>query len=107
MHTEHEHITASRLTEEARAELAGLFKTFGDVTRLRILEFLAQEGEICVNDLAEGLSMTQSAVSHQLKILKQTRLVRSRREGKQIYYALDDEHVHSILNKGMEHVTEH
>ena len=102
-----EKLIISRFTEEARTELAELFKTFGDVTRLRILEALAEKGEICVNDLAEGLSMTQSAVSHQLKVLKQTRLVRSRRDGRQIYYALDDEHVHSILSKGMEHVLEH
>ena len=99
-----EKTAAPRVTEEARAALADLFKTFGDITRLRILELLADNGDICVNDIAEELSMTQSAVSHQLKVLKQARLVRSRRDGKQIYYALDDEHVHSLLSIGIEHV---
>ncbi len=95
------------MTEESLTELAGLFKTFGDVTRLRIMEVLFRQKELCVNDLAQELSMTQSAISHQLRLLKQSRLVRSRRDGKMIYYSLDDEHVYSILGQGMDHVMEH
>ncbi len=98
---------ASGLSEQSLSELAALFKTFGDVTRIRIMEALSRSGELCVNDLAGELSMTQSAISHQLRLLKQARLVRSRRDGKLIYYALDDEHVYSMLSQGMEHVKEH
>ena len=98
---------ASGMSEESLAELAGLFKTFGDVTRIRIMEVLSLRGELCVNDLAQELSMTQSAISHQLRLLKQARLVRSRRDGKMIFYALDDEHVYSMLAQGIEHVKEH
>ena len=86
-------------------DLAELFKVFGDTTRIRILFVLAQ-AEVCVCDLAEELKMTQSAISHQLRILKQSRLVRSRRQGKVIYYALADDHVKTIIAMGMEHITE-
>lgn len=85
--------------------LAGFFSTFGDATRIRILNAL-MKGEICVGDLANELDMTQSAISHQLKVLKASRLVKSRREGKQVYYSLDDEHVQAILLSGIEHVRE-
>ena len=85
--------------------LAEVFHVFGDETRLRILHKL-YGGEYCVQCLAEALGMTQSAVSHQLRILKTARLVRPRREGKAVYYALDDDHVRSILALGMEHVNE-
>ena len=87
-------------------ELADLFKTYGDATRLRILSCLSR-GELCVNELAESLEMTQSAISHQLRILKNSRLVKSRRDGKLIYYSLDDEHVRLILSQGMAHILEH
>ncbi|MBP5331108.1 MAG: winged helix-turn-helix transcriptional regulator [Lachnospiraceae bacterium] len=86
-------------------DLAELFKCFGDSTRIRILCVLL-EGEFCVNDIAEALNMTQSAVSHQLKLLKQAKLIEGKREGKQILYSLADEHVRSIINIGLEHIEE-
>ena len=86
-------------------DLAELFKVFGDSTRIRIL-FVLHEGEVCVQDIADALQMTQSAVSHQLKILKQSKLVGSRREGKQIFYFLADDHVLSIIDLGLEHLRE-
>ena len=86
-------------------DLAELFKVFGDSTRIRIL-FALFDKEICVNDLADQLEMTQSAVSHQLKILKQSKLVSSRREGKSIFYFLADDHVRTIIDQGREHIEE-
>ena len=86
-------------------DLAELFKVIGDSTRIRIL-FVLFEAEVCVCDLAEVLHMTQSAVSHQLKILKQNKLVKSRREGKSIFYSLADDHVKTIIAQGMEHIEE-
>lgn len=86
-------------------DLAELFKVFGDSTRIRIL-FVLSEGELCVGHLAQTLNMTQSAVSHQLRILKQNRLVRARREGKSIFYSLADEHVRTIIEMGQEHIEE-
>lgn len=91
--------------EEELNDLADLFKVFGDYTRIRIL-FILFEAEVCVCDLAQALNMTQSAISHQLKILKQNRLVKSRREGKSIFYSLADEHVRTIIGKGREHIEE-
>lgn len=91
--------------EEYLYDLAELFKVFGDSTRIRILYALF-ESELCVNDIAQLLNLGQSAVSHQLKILKDAKLVRFRREGKIIFYALDDDHVRNILSMGMEHVEE-
>ncbi len=92
-------------SEEDMADLAELFKNFGDSTRIRIL-FALFDGEINVGTLAEALSMTQSAVSHQLRILKASHLVSSRRDGKSIYYSLADDHVRTILGQGLEHVLE-
>ena len=86
-------------------DLAELFKVFGDSTRIKIL-FVLCEAEECVCDLAQTLNMTQSAISHQLKILKQTKLIKSRREGKSIIYSVADEHVRSIIEIGMEHIEE-
>lgn len=86
-------------------DLAELFKVFGDSTRIRIL-FVLFEAEVCVCDLAKVLGMTQSAVSHQLKILKSSKLVKSRRDGKSIFYSLADDHVRTIIAVGMEHLTE-
>ncbi|MCR5301643.1 MAG: metalloregulator ArsR/SmtB family transcription factor [Lachnospiraceae bacterium] len=86
-------------------DLADLFKVFGDSSRIRILYELL-EAESCVNDLAQRLDMTQSAVSHQLKILKMNKLVNNRREGKQIIYFLADDHVSTILSMGREHLLE-
>lgn len=86
-------------------DLSELFKVFGDSTRIRIL-FVLFECEVCVCDLAEALNMTQSAISHQLKILKQSKLVKSRRDGKQVFYSLADEHVRTIIAQGVDHITE-
>lgn len=86
-------------------DLAELFKVFGDSTRIRILFALFEE-EVNVCGLAEALQMTQSAISHQLRILKQSKLVKSRREGKQVFYALSDSHVRTIIAQGMDHVGE-
>ncbi|MCD8211862.1 MAG: metalloregulator ArsR/SmtB family transcription factor, partial [Oscillospiraceae bacterium] len=86
-------------------DLAELFKIFGDTTRIRILYLLFQS-EMCVCDIAHLLGMTQSAISHQLRVLKQNKLVSSRREGKAVFYSLADDHVRTIISQGMEHVTE-
>ncbi|WP_026515925.1 ArsR/SmtB family transcription factor [Butyrivibrio sp. MC2021] len=86
-------------------DLAELFKVFGDSTRIRILVALF-ESEMCVCDIAETLNMTQSAISHQLRILKQSKLVGNRRDGKSIIYFLADEHVRTILAQGINHITE-
>ena len=91
--------------EEELYDLAELFKVFGDSTRIRIL-FVLFETEVCVCDLAEILQMTQSAVSHQLRILKQNKLVKSRREGKSVFYSLADGHVRTIIDQGREHIEE-
>lgn len=87
------------------AEVADLFKIFGDSTRIKILNTMLNS-KICVTDIAESINMTQSAISHQLRILKQANLVKSQKEGKEVYYSLDDEHVKSILDIGTEHVVE-
>lgn len=86
-------------------DLAELFKVFGDSTRIRILSVLF-EAQVCVCDLAQALGMTQSAISHQLRILKQNKLVKSRREGKSVFYSLADDHVRTIIEMGREHIEE-
>ena len=86
-------------------DLAELFKVFGDSTRIKIL-FALFESEMCVCDIAETLNMTQSAISHQLKILKQSKLVGNRREGKSIIYYLADDHVRTIIDQGINHISE-
>ena len=91
--------------EDELYDLAELFKVFGDSTRIRIL-FVLFESEVCVCDLAETLNMTQSAVSHQLRILKQAKLIKNRREGKSIFYSLADGHVRTIISQGIEHIEE-
>ena len=91
--------------DEYLYDLADLFRIFGDTTRIRIL-YALMESELCVNDITEILGMTQSAVSHQLRILKDAKLVKFRRDGKNTIYSLDDEHVHDILATGMEHIEE-
>lgn len=91
--------------DETLYDLADLFKVFGDSTRLRILYEL-MDGELCVGELADALEMNQSAVSHQLKVLKQNKLVRNTRSGKMISYALADDHVKEILALGKEHIEE-
>ena len=92
-------------TEEALYDLAELFKLFSDSTRIRILHLL-ESGELCVGDISDTLSMSQSAISHQLRLLKQSKLVKSRRSGKTIFYALADDHVFTILRQGLDHVME-
>ena len=91
--------------EELLYDLAELYKIFGDSTRIKIL-YVLFEAEMCVCDIAQLLNMTSTAVSHQLRILKGNKLVKSRREGKNIFYSLADGHVTSILDQGMEHVSE-
>lgn len=91
--------------DEVLYDLAELFRIFGDTTRIKILYALF-ESELCVSDIAQILGMSQSSVSHQLRILKASKLVKFRREGKSIFYSLDDEHVRSIIALGMEHAEE-
>lgn len=91
--------------EEILYDLAELFKIFGDSTRIKILYALF-ESEMCVCDIAQLLNMTQSAISHQLRSLKQSKLVKYRREGKTVFYSLADAHVRTIINQGLEHVEE-
>ena len=90
-------------SEDELYDLAELFKVFGDSTRIRIL-FVLFEKDVC--DLAETLNMTQSAISHQLKILKQNKLVKGRREGKSVFYSLADDHVRTIIEQGIDHIAE-
>ena len=91
--------------DEILYDLAELFKVFGDTTRIRIL-YAVFESELCVNDMAQLLGLSQTAVSHQLRVLKNNKLVRFRKEGKIVFYSLDDDHVRSIIEMGMEHVEE-
>lgn len=91
--------------EDEMADMAELFKVFGDSTRIKIL-YILSESELCVCDIAELLGMTQPAISYQLKVLKQARLVRNRREGKTVFYSLADEHVDTIIGMAKEHLEE-
>ena len=91
--------------DEQLFELAELFKLFGDTTRIKIL-FVLFKSEVCVCDLACELNMTVSAISHQLKLLRAGRLVKSRREGKSVFYSLADGHVRTVISQGMEHIRE-
>jgi DNA-binding transcriptional ArsR family regulator len=99
------HLKASLLGAPSVAALAETFKVLGDTTRIRILDVLSQS-ELCVQDLAGVLGLTQSAVSHQLRLLRSSRLVRTRRDGRQIFYALDDGHIVGLFKQGLEHVEE-
>ncbi|HHT67783.1 MAG TPA: helix-turn-helix transcriptional regulator [Firmicutes bacterium] len=91
--------------EEALFNLAEFFKVFGDTTRIRILYALFQS-EMCVCDIAHLLGMTQSAISHQLRVLKGAKLVRNRKEGRVVYYSLDDDHIKAIFDQGYQHIQE-
>lgn len=91
--------------DEMLYDLAELFKMFGDSTRIKIL-YVLFESELCVCDIARLLGLTQSAISHQLRILKGGKLVKFRREGKTVYYSLADDHVRSIIGQGMDHICE-
>lgn len=105
----HEHTVEQVISEmpndETLYDLAELFKVFGDSTRIKILYALF-EAELCVCDIAQLLSLTQSAVSHQLRVLKANRLVKPRRDGKVVFYSLADDHVRKIIAQGMEHINE-
>jgi ArsR family transcriptional regulator len=91
--------------DEELDSVADFFKMFGDNTRLKIMLAL-QQSELCVMDISEALSMTQSAISHQLKVLKQQDLVKARRDGKTIFYSLADDHIATILSTGIDHIEE-
>ena len=98
-------VNAQMPDEEILYDLAELFKVFGDSTRIKIL-YVLFESEMCVCDIAQLLTMNQSAISHQLRVLKQSKLVKYRRDGKTVFYSLADGHVRTILGQGMEHVAE-
>ena len=100
-----ERVNENMPDEEILYEIAQLYKIFGDSTRIKIL-YVLFEAEMCVNDIAQLLNISTSAISHQLRILKQAQLVKFRREGKTIFYSLSDDHVRTILNQGMEHICE-
>lgn len=100
-----EQVTAELPDEDMLFDVAELFKIFGDSTRIRILTALSQ-AELCVCDVATILNMTKSAVSHQLRILRQAKLVKNRRSGKEVYYSLDDDHVYKIINLALDHIKE-
>ena len=98
-------VNADMPDEELLYDLAELYKVFGDSTRIKILYALF-EAELCVCDIAQLLGLTQSAISHQLRVLKQSKLVKFRREGKTVFYSLADDHVRTIIGMGMEHLCE-
>lgn len=100
-----ERIKANMPDDDTLIDVAELFKVFGDSTRIKILSALSG-GELCVCDISTAVGMTSSAVSHQLKILKNAELVKFRREGKTVFYSLADGHVNTILNQGFEHINE-
>ena len=95
----------SIIDDEKMFEIAEVFKLFGDTTRMKIFCAL-KESELCVYDIAYITKSTQSAISHQLKLLKDSNLIKSRKEGKVVYYSLDDDHVEKILEKGLDHIEE-
>ncbi|HPF88516.1 MAG TPA: metalloregulator ArsR/SmtB family transcription factor [Candidatus Limiplasma sp.] len=100
-----DHVEKTMPDENALFELSELFKTFGDSTRIRIL-FCLFIDEMCVCDIATLLHMSQSAISHQLALLKRQKLIHARRDGKAVFYSLADDHVRTIINQGMDHVNE-
>ncbi len=100
-----EQVASQMEDEDSLIEVAELFKVFGDSTRTKIISALRVR-ELCVDVIAETLKMTKSAVSHQLRILRQTKIVKYRKSGKEVYYSLDDEHISKIYNMALEHVKE-
>ena len=107
LHPEAIHRVREKLPQdEVLYDLAELFKIFGDSTRVKILYALLEAEELCVCDIASLMDVTQSAVSHQLRVLKSSKLVKFRKEGKTLYYSLADDHVCRILSQGMEHICE-
>lgn len=97
--------TSHKIPEQELSNLAEFFKVFGDPTRIQILWTLF-ENELCVNEISELLDMSQSAISHQLRILKNAKLVKNRREGRSVVYSLDDKHIYTIFNQGLQHILE-
>lgn len=95
-----------KLDDQTSLALADLFKILGDKTRIKLLSLLAEEYELCVCDIAESLQMGQSAISHQLRVLRAARLVKFRKAGKEAFYSLDDDHVVKLMRQGLEHVRE-
>ena len=95
-----------KLDDATSLELADIFKILGDKTRIKLLSLLAAEEELCVCDIAESLQMGQSAISHQLRVLRAARLVKFRKAGKEAFYSLDDDHVVKLMRQGLEHVRE-
>ena len=91
--------------DEVLYELADLFRVFGDSTRVKIL-YALHDNELCVQDIANAVQLSQSAVSHQLRVLKTSKLVKFRRDGKTVFYSLADDHIQTIMNQGMEHILE-
>ena len=104
-HEHHKHESIPLPSDEHLFELAEFFSVIGDSTRIKILYALF-ESELCVCDIAETLGMTLSAISHQLRVLKTARLVKSRKVGKSVFYSLDDDHVKTIINMGNQHINE-
>ncbi len=100
-----EQVNENMPPEDTLMYLSEFFRVFGDSTRIKIL-YVLFESEMCVCDIAKLISMTQSAISHQLKVLRQMRLIKSRRVGKRVFYSLADEHVRSIIFSGIEHISE-
>lgn len=91
------------INEVFLSDLAVFFKLFGDPTRLKII-FSLMDKELCVNDISKELNMSQSSISHQLRILRENKIVKNRKTGKQVFYSLDDEHVYSIITQGVDHL---
>jgi len=100
-----EKVKANLLTEEKSYNLSEFFKVFGDNTRIKIIQALSME-EMCVCDISVLLNMSQSAISHQLKVLRQSKLVKLRKKGKVVYYSLNDVHIEQIFNQGLQHIDE-
>lgn len=100
-----EMVKANLLTEEKSYDLSEFFKVFGDNTRIKIIHALSME-EMCVCDISALLNISRSAISHQLKGLRQSKLVKPRKEGKVVYYSLDDDHIKQIFNQGLQHINE-
>lgn len=100
---EYTKINTENLDNEFIYDVADFFKVFGDSTRIKLLNLLLKK-EMCVGDIADSLNMTQSAVSHQLRVLRQSDLVKYRKDGKTVYYSLDDGHVKTVLEQGMSHI---
>ena len=98
-------VTGRMPPDETLYDLAELFKVFGDATRIKSL-YILMETELCVGDMAQLLRVSQNAVSHQLRVLKQMKLVKNRRDGKTVYYSLTDVHIQNIISQGMEHILE-